>query len=146
MPASAVLPQSALNEMAVDFLQGQTCRAMLLADTYTPNRDGHTTRDDVQPHEVTGTGYVAGGEIVTPTVARDDGSDRIRITFPGHTWDNSTITAAYAAYYFQIGPAATDDPLIYVVDFDAANDGPFSSNNSPFILLSHTQDLNNTTT
>jgi hypothetical protein len=90
---------------------------MLCTSTYAPNKDTHTKRSDVT-NEVTGTGYTAGGNSVTVTVAAvDTANDRVDITLGGTTWTTATITARYAVYYKARGGASTADELVAVNDF-----------------------------
>ncbi len=79
-------------------------------------KDTHDFRDDVT-NEVTGTGYTAGGNVVTVTVTLDTANDRVDITLGGTTWPSSTITARKAVYYKFRGGAASADELIALNDF-----------------------------
>lgn len=102
---------------AIDF-DSDTFYVMLVDNTYTPNKDTDNFRDDVTAKEVTGTGYVAGGQAATVTVAAiDTTNDRIEITLGGSVWASSTITARYGVYYKHRGGASSADELIAVVDF-----------------------------
>jgi hypothetical protein len=94
-----------------------TFKVMLCTSTYTPNKDTHTKRSDVT-NEVTGTGYTAGGNTITVTVAAvDTTNDRVDITLGGTTWTTATITARYAVYYKARGGASSADELVAVNDF-----------------------------
>lgn len=101
---------------AIDF-DTDTFKAMLVTSAYTPNKDTHNFRDDVT-NEVTGTGYVAGGESVTVTVnAIDTTNDRVEITLGGLAIPTSTITARGAVYYKSRGGASSADELVAYIDF-----------------------------
>lgn len=103
---------------AIDF-DTDTFKVMLTTSAYTENKDTHTKRSDIT-NEVSGTGYTAGGNTVTVTVAAvDTANDRVDITLGGTTWPTSTITARKAVYYKSRGGAATADEIIAVVDFGA---------------------------
>lgn len=101
----------------IDF-DSDTFYVMLVDNTYTPNKDTDNFRDDVTSKEVTGTGYTAGGNAATVTVAAiDTANDRIEIGLGGTSWAASTITARFAVYYKHRGGASSADELIAVVDF-----------------------------
>ena len=91
----------------------------LVTSAYVENKDTHTKRSDVT-NEVTGTGYTAGGQAITVTVAAvDAANDRVVINFGAVTWPSSTITARKAVVYKRRGGAAAADELVYVNDFGA---------------------------
>ena len=91
-------------------------KVMLVTNAYTPNIDTHDFRDDVT-NEVVGTGYTLGGKTIgAVTVAKDDANDRATLDAPDVQWAASTITAAGAVIYRDVGTAATDD-LIGYLDF-----------------------------
>jgi hypothetical protein len=99
----------------IDF-DTDTFKVMLTTVGYAENKDTHDFRDDVTS-EVTGTGYTAGGNVVTVTVTPDMANDRIDISLGGTTWPTSTITARKAVYYKSRGGASTADEIIAVNDF-----------------------------
>jgi hypothetical protein len=91
-------------------------KMLLVTSSYTANKDTHTTRADVT-NEITGTGYTAGGEIVSCTVAKNTTLDRITLTFAAATWPASTLTAAAAVIYVARGGASSADELVGFIDF-----------------------------
>lgn len=94
-------------------------KVMLVTSTYAPNKDTHTKRSDVT-NEVTGTGYIAGGQAATVSVgAVDTVNDRVDISLGGTTWSTASITARGAVYYKSRGGAATADELVAYIDFGA---------------------------
>ena len=93
-----------------------TFYVMLTTNSYTPNKKTHTKRSDVT-NEVSGTGYTAGGQAVTPTVTNDTVNDRTDITFADVSWTGSTITARYAVIYKRRGGASSADELVAACDF-----------------------------
>lgn len=95
-----------------------TIKVMMTTDAYVPDKDAHDFRSDVT-NEVTGTGYVAGGNTVTVTVTRDDANDRVNIVFAATSWATATITARKAVYYKSRGGAPSADEIILVKDFGA---------------------------
>lgn len=93
-----------------------TFRMLLVTSSYTPNKDTHGKRSDVT-NQVTGSGYTAGGITVTCTVARDNATDRVTLTFAAGSWASSTITARGAVVYKSRGGADTADELVFYNDF-----------------------------
>lgn len=93
-----------------------TFYALLTTSSYTEDKDAHDRRDDVT-NEVSGTGYTAGGNVVTVTVTKDTVNDRIDVSLGGTTWTTSTITGRKAVYYKRRGGAASADELVAVNDF-----------------------------
>jgi len=115
---ASLIYNSALDDIArgnIDVL-ADTIKVMLVGSGYTENKDTHTKRSDVTS-EVAGAGYTAGGATVTPTITKDNATDRIDIGLPGSVWNPATITARKAVYYKSRGGAASADELIAVVDF-----------------------------
>lgn len=102
---------------SIDF-DTDTFRVLLTTAAYVEDKDAHDFRNDVT-NEVTGTGYTAGGNVVTVSVNLDIANDRVDITLGGTTWPSSTITARKAVYYKSRGGAATADELVAVNDFGA---------------------------
>ena len=81
---------------------------VMLVNGYTPDKNGHATRDDVTG-EVSGGGYAAA--VVAAIVVADPATDRTDIELGGATWPASTISATGAVYY------TGGDELICYVDF-----------------------------
>ncbi len=97
-------------------LANDVLKVMLLADTYTPDKD-HNVLADVSTHEISGTGYTAGGAtLANVTVTEDDTNDRVTLDGDDVVWANATFTARYAVIYDDT-PAG--DPLWKLVDFGA---------------------------
>jgi hypothetical protein len=128
---ASLIYNSALRDEAVGNIDydTDTFYAMLVTSTYAPNKDTHDKRDDVT-NEVTGTGYTAGGQAVTVSVAAvDTANDRVVITFAAHSWSTATITARGEVIYKRRGGAASADELVYYNDFGgdiASTAGTFS--------------------
>lgn len=93
-------------------------KAMLVTSTYAPNKATHAKRSDVT-NEVSGTGYSAGGNSVTCTVAKDTVNHKETWTFSNPSWASSTITARAAVIYKARGGLASADELVAYVDFGA---------------------------
>lgn len=109
-----------------------TFKVMLCTSAYTPSRN-HTKRSDIT-NEVSGTGYTAGGSVVTVTVSTiDTVNNRVDVVLGGTSWSSSTITARYAVYYKSRGGAASADELVAVNDFGSdviSSSGTFTLNSS----------------
>jgi hypothetical protein len=50
-------------------------------------------------NEITGTGYVAGGNVLTPTVGSDTSNNTAYVTFANVTWSPADFTTAGALIY-----------------------------------------------
>jgi hypothetical protein len=50
-------------------------------------------------NEITGTGYTAGGEVLTPTVGSDTSNNTAYVSFANVTWSPANFTAAGALIY-----------------------------------------------
>jgi hypothetical protein len=135
---ASLIYNSAIDDMArgaIDF-DTNTFKAMLVASTYSPNKDTHDFRDDVT-NEVTGTGYTAGGATSTVTVTKDTANDRVTIQFGAVSWATSTITARGCVYYKARGGAASVDEIVAYVDFGSdvsSSAGTFSVSASTLTL------------
>lgn len=112
MMNSTALPTNGLeSETAV--------KVLMVTDTEAPNFDTHNFRDDIAA-EVTGTGYTAGGNVITSTeltlasgVLTYDAADV--------SWAASTISNAMAGVgYFARGGASSADELVFLSDFVTA--------------------------
>jgi hypothetical protein len=136
MPVSSnvygLAQQSMLNK-EVDF-DSDTIRVVLLTSGYTPNLDTHRYRSSLT-NEVVGTGYSAGGQVISgKTVSYDASNNTLRLTCNNITWPDSTITARYAVFFVQTGndlSTPADDPLLVLWDFGenfSSNVGPFNLN------------------
>ena len=115
-------------------LDDHTFKIMLLADTYTPSAS-HTVKADISSHEVSGTGYTAGGLTLSPTWTRTGGT----ATWDADdaVWTSATITARYAVIYDDT-PASPADPLVCLKDFGSnksSTSGAFTINFSASGIL-----------
>jgi hypothetical protein len=50
-------------------------------------------------NEITGTGYVAGGKVLTPTIGSDTSNNTAYVTFANVTWSPANFAAAGALIY-----------------------------------------------
>lgn len=101
-------------------LESETAvKVLMVTDSEVPNFDTHDFRNDITA-EVTGTGYTAGGVVITSTeltlasgVLTYDAADA--------SWSSSTIANAMAAVgYFGRGGASSADELVFLSDFVTA--------------------------
>jgi len=90
----------------VEWVAGDV-KVALLADTYTPDQNGHEYWSEVSTHEVSGTGYTAGGQIIGNRIITVDGpTSTIFLSGDDVSWQESTITARYVVVYQDTGVAA----------------------------------------
>lgn len=92
-------------------------RVALLTSNYTPDKDAHHYWDEVNANEVSGTGYTAGGQLLSgKAVTIDDTDDEGVFDADDVTWTNSSITARYAVVFKSTSQASTSD-LVCAFDF-----------------------------
>jgi len=96
-------------------VDGDTFKLMLVTSSYTPSK-AHGKRSDIT-NEVSGTGYSAGGKVVTLTPSLDTSNHRVDVTIGSVNWTSSTITARYGIIYKSRGGAASADELVCALDF-----------------------------
>ena len=63
-------------------------------------------------NEITGTGYTAGGEVLSPTVGSDTSNNTAYVTFANVTWSPANFTAAGALIY-----NSTTNASVAVINF-----------------------------
>lgn len=94
-----------------------TFYAMLVDNTYSPDRANHTKRSQVTG-EVTGaSGYLAGGQLVTLTRALNSAGHKRTWTFSSPSWASASITARGSVIYNARGGSPSADELVIYVDF-----------------------------
>ena len=101
---------------AID-LDTDTFKMLLVTSSYTAAKT-HDRRNDIT-NEVSGTGYTAGGNAVTVTVAQDNTNSRVTVDFTVTSWTSSTITARGGVIYKSRGGASSADELVCYLDFGA---------------------------
>lgn len=135
LPASAaslVYDSFLYDVVSGNIVKTDTFKCLLTTSIYTENRGTHTKRSDVT-NEVTGTGYTAGGNTVTPTFTNDTTNHRLTVVIPTTTWTSSTITARKMVCYKSRGGVSSADELVFVNDFAAdvsTTSGTFTVNAS----------------
>ena len=112
-------------------LDNDTFVMVLVTSGYTPAVDTHSTWADVSANEASGTGYTAGGQVVSPlTVTR--ATNVVTVDCGNTSWANSTITAKYAVIVRRAGGSlAGTDLLLLYLDLDTGG-GSVSSANATF--------------
>jgi hypothetical protein len=75
--------------------------------TINSETTAYTTQD-----EITGTGYIAGGKILVPTVSSDPSNNTAYVTFANVTWSPASFTTAGALIY-----NATTNASVAVLNF-----------------------------
>ena len=100
-----ILEQSQTTTFKLNLLQGlvnfntgspYTYKIALYNATATINSETTAYTTD---NEITGTGYVAGGKILVPTVGSDTSNNTAYVTFDSVTWSPANFTAAGALIY-----------------------------------------------
>lgn len=106
--------------MPTNGLESETAvRVLMCTDTEAPNFDTHNFRDDIAA-EVTGTGYSAGGVVITSTELTIS-SGVLTYDAADASWAASTISNAMAAVgHYTRGGASSADELIWLADFVSA--------------------------
>lgn len=98
------------------YAMGPATKVMLVTSAYVPNFATHVHRSDVT-NELTGTNYVAGGNVI-PTIAstKDDINNVGKITGGNVVFANLTTNNPIrgAVMYVVVGSAATDYLLEYM--------------------------------
>ena len=94
---------------------GDTIKCALLTDAYIPDL-GHATYADIEPYEMAeATGYVAGGQALTLTMAVDG---QLSVS-SNPTWAPLTGSLRYAVFYADVTRNHIPKPLIGYIDLGA---------------------------
>ena len=113
-----ILGQAQTTTFKLNLLQGlvnfntgspYTYKIALYDATATINSEtsAYTTQN-----EITGTGYIAGGKILVPTVGSDTSNNTAYVTFANVTWSPANFTAAGALIY-----NSTTNASVAVINF-----------------------------
>lgn len=97
-------------------------KGLLELDAYTPDYDAHDFRNDVTANEASGTGYTAGGVVLTTTdvTLSAPSAGNMKYDHADPSWSSSSIANAMALIEFlDTGNAATD-MLLWLLDFVTA--------------------------
>lgn len=80
-----------------DDLASHTLKVALIAATYTPNATD--TLAEILAHEITGTGYTAGGVTLQAVAVETDANNVVHLTSQQAQWTTATILASFALLY-----------------------------------------------
>jgi len=117
------------SQLAIDF-DVETMKAALFTGSVTPDYSANTAYG-VAPwnaNEVTGTGYTAGGNLLTGTAIDESPTGTLRWDANDPSWPASTITNARNMLVY--ADAVTGDPAVVNVDFGA----PYSTVNGTLLV------------
>jgi hypothetical protein len=113
-----------LEKMLIDTaalsLESETVvKGLLELDAYTHDYNAHDFRNDVTANEASGTGYTAGGVVLTGTEITISGGV---LTYDANdsSWASSTIANAMAEIGYLVVGADTTDMLVWLSDFVTA--------------------------
>ena len=116
--------EKALIDTLGESWEAEDNRVLMVTDTYTPDFNAHDFYADIT-NEVTGTGYTAGGELLTTTEITLSGGV---LTFDAAdvAWTTSTIANAMAGVLKTTVSGSATDQLILLSDFvtAASSSGP----------------------
>src|SRR5262245_52634597 len=105
-------------------------KCLLLSAVAVPSKSGWRKRSDVVG-EVTGTGYTAGGVVVSVSAAMNGSSEDVKLG--GFRLSRATVSARYGVYYKSRGGDASEDELVACIDF-----GETSSTNATWLATDST--------
>ena len=92
---------SALYQGNINLIGGNVYLA-LLTSSYVPDLTNHTDWSQALNYEVAGTGYTAGGQVLTsPVLTIDAVNKRMQFKASNVVWASSAITARYGIVYLK---------------------------------------------
>ena len=110
-------------DTAADLESETSTWVLMVTDTEAPNFDTHDFRADIAAEVTAGSGYTAGGMVLTGTVITvgSPAAGQLKYdTTNDPAWTTSTIASAMAAVlYFTTGNSTTDS-LVFLSDFVTA--------------------------
>lgn len=101
-------------DVLTDGLSVTDAKLALIADTYTFNRDHASWTTDIEPHEITGVNYDAGGKTIVVTPG-PSGVGAL-LDAPDTVWDGLGATFAHAVMY-----SPSTDKVILCVTFSSGS-------------------------
>lgn len=111
--------QSAFNK-EIDWDEASKIKVMNCTSSYAPNQDTHRYKNQVT-NEITGTGYTAGGAIVTgATFTYTAGTNTLMLDANDTSWGPTATFSGvrYSVVYYDTGTASTS-PLIGYIDWES---------------------------
>jgi hypothetical protein len=109
----------ALNAIATKTinLSSDTIKVMLVTSSYTPNQAADQFASTPGAFEITGTGYTAGGAVLTSIVLAD-ASNVFTLSAANTTWAGAAFATAFGIIYDQtVGTGYSTNPLLGYVNF-----------------------------
>ena len=95
-----------------------TLKLMVCTNSYVPDKDAHQFKSDVT-NEISGTGYTAGGQVLTPvTVSYDASTNSAVFDAPDVIWNPITCTGARIGVLYKVGASDATSALIGWVKAD----------------------------
>lgn len=114
-----------------DYLS-DTMKVALLDDTYPLDQATDESWADVSAYEISGAGYVAGGqELAGKTLIYDPVTHECQLDALDSEWDPSSIVAKFAVLYTSTPEADADKILLGFMEFETNK----TSDNGPFKLI-----------
>lgn len=109
---------SAFNK-EIDF-NSDAIKVMATSSLYVPDQDAHQYKSDVT-NEITGTGYTAGGLLLTGcTISYDGSTNALKLDCDDYSWGpGASFTAHNLVYYDSTPGSDATRPLICYVAFAA---------------------------
>jgi hypothetical protein len=89
----------------------------LLDSTYTPDQYVDEFWSDISAAEVSGTGYTAGGVLLSTKTVTDVNTGVVMIDADDPTWATATISGIRYAVFYKSTGLASSSPLICYIDF-----------------------------
>lgn len=92
-----------------------TIKVMLLTSSYTPNVTNQTYYTDISANEASGTGYTAGGVVLSGiSVTQDNTNNRAVVTATNPSWSGATISNfRYVVLFKWTGTGSTSQLIGY---------------------------------
>jgi hypothetical protein len=90
-------------------------KCALIGTGWTPNQDSDEFFSDISAHEMSGTGYTAGGQLLAgKTLTVNTGSNEVVFDANDPTWASSTLTnVRYCVFYKDTGTPASSFLICY---------------------------------
>jgi hypothetical protein len=123
--AKLLMEQAALNLSSAS----ANVFGVLVTNSYTPAVTTDSTYANVSGNEASGTGYTAGGQVLTSVVLSATGGT-VTFTSAALSWASSTISARYLVLIRRVtaGTPVSTDPLVGYVDLVGSSANISTSN------------------
>lgn len=102
-------------------LENDEIKCAILSAAYTPDRDADDKFGDISDHEVSGTGYTAGGQaLANKVLTKDNTGDLVKFDADNPAWPMVTFTDGRWAAIYKNAVADADKKLIGAWDFGSS--------------------------